>query len=351
MNAARQKWREARAERDIERAEAVGDQILENIDTDPRKGFYDDIRVYLEQLRQFPMLKEKEDFDFLFDKFHHGDEVARLRARDLLVYGNIKLVIKIALSYTGRGLPLLDMVQEGVIGLMKAIDLFDIELGYRFSTYAYSWVRQAITRALCDQTSKEPYRIPVHYQEALSLTRRALRDLYIETGRWPKELAVFQKIKTYDTQLAAKLGLSDVVRLIGTLHRGKVELDAPIYATGHDDLTVADITDFGPPSTETIVEARRLYEEYRQAVGRIEAAVDSQPPRSAMVLRLRFGLGDFDPMTLEEIGARYEVTRERIRQIEVVALEQLERSLGITGQEIAEIVDVLQDLEVIAHAV
>ncbi len=352
MNAAKQLRYEAMAEQDIERAEAVGEKIIENLDSDPRKGFYDDIRVYLANLRQFPTLTKPEDYTFLFEKFQTGSDIERQRSRDLLVYGNIKLVIKVALRYTGRGLPLLDMVQEGVIGLMRAIEKFEIDKGFRFSTYAHGWIRQAVSRALHDQSDKDPYRIPVYYQELLSLTRRACGELYLETGHWPKELAVFEKMKTFDNRAAQKVRLADVVRLMGMLHRGVVRLDASFQGCGEeDDETVCDRLDLGPPSTETVVEARRLYLEYRKAVERIESAVDTLPPRSAMVVRLRFGLGDFEAMTLEEIGERYELTRERIRQIEAKALEELEASLGISSDQIAEIIDVVQDLEVVAHAI
>jgi RNA polymerase primary sigma factor len=134
------------------------------------------------------------------------------------------------------------------------------------------------------------------------------------------------------------------------IQEGKlVHLDAPV-ADGSDD-TIADTLNLGPPKTETIVEARRLHAEYQQAIERITSAVDELPPRKAMIVRLRLGLGEFEAMTLEEIGARYELTRERIRQIEADAYKELELKLGITPAEIEEIVDVAQDLEVVANAI
>ncbi len=368
MNAAKQLRLESEARRDVELFEANGDKVVENIATNPRKGMYDEIAAYLAPLRKYPTLTEQEDYVFLFEKLQNGSEAEKLRARNLITYGNIKLVISVALRYAGRGLPLLDLIQEGVIGLFGyAIPGYEIDKGYRFSTYACHWIRQAITRALHDKGEKDPYRIPVHYQEMLSKTRRACGELYLETGQWPKELQVYEKMKQNEQALreerakkgqsdstpATALTLADVVRSMAMIHRGRpVRLDAKAYAHGQDDdESLIDVLNMGSPKTETVVEARRLCVEYGKAIERIEQAVDSFPPRDAMVLRLRLGLGDFEPMTLEEIGERYELTRERIRQIEAKAMGELETKLDITKAEIVEIIDVAQDLEVIANAV
>ncbi|MFA6161470.1 MAG: sigma-70 family RNA polymerase sigma factor [Patescibacteria group bacterium] len=325
---------------------------------------YDEIAAYLAPLNKYPTLTAQEDYEFLFDAYTNGTEAERLRARNLITYGNIKLVVSIAMRYTGRGLSLIDLIQEGVIGLFaSAIPKYNIALGWRFSTYASKWIKQAMGRAIHDIGEKEPYRIPVHYNEQLGKTRRACGELYLETGQWPKEIQVFERMRQHEQERreeraaqgkamsrSTPVALADVVKLMAMIHRGTpVRLDAPIASD--DDESLIDIMDMGPPKTETVVEARRLYVEYSKAIQRVEQAVDSLSPRHAMVVRLRLGLGDFDAMSLEEIGQRYDLTRERIRQIEVDAMSKLEAELGISKAEIEEIIDVAQDLEVIANAV
>lgn len=332
-------------------------KILNDRTTGSHRGHNDELGAYMARFKAYPVLKSRDDYKFLFEAYQSPDKVKSSRARDLIVYGNVKLILSIALRYSGRGLPLLDLMQEGYFGLQRAIEKFDVSLGNAFSTYAFQWVRREIWVALRDTSSKREYRIPAHYQEALALVRRTCMELYMRLARWPKNLEVYQAIKALETKKAQELSLSDVVQMMRGIHSGKnvVRLDAPYGDEGGDE-TNGDHLFTGPPKTETIVEARRMYIEYSRALERIEAAVSELPPRSAQVVRLRLGLGDFEAMTLDEIGERYGVTRERIRQIEEAAyrgtatVQGLETRLGITKEQIAEIVDVTQDLEVVAHA-
>lgn len=342
------------ARHDVERSVIVGEKVIENIESDHRHKFYDEVAAYMSQLKKYPTLKSNEDYAYLFDLVKNGNESEAQRARDLIVYGNIKLVLKIALRYTGRGTPLIDLLQEGVIGLMTAIKKYEIEKGFRFSTYAHAWIRQSITRALLNTNESDPYRIPVHARELMSKVGRINYELYVETGRWPKELQIYERLKATNVESVKNLTLVQVVEALRYVRTGKgvTRLDAPLSFDGSEsDETVGSMLFTHQPSTESIVEAKRLYADYAKALKRIDDAIDSLSPRSAMVVRLRLGYGDFDAMTLEEIGQRYDVTRERIRQIEVQAVQSLEEKLGISFGEILEIIEVAQDLLEVANAI
>ena len=335
----------------LERESSVGEQIVDDLATRPSYRASSELEGYMFHLKKYPPLKDQEMYDFLFAEYQSGDGQRPRRARDLIVYGNIRLVLSIALRYTGRGLPLLDLLQEGVISLMRAIEKYEPEKGFRFSTYATWWVRQGVTCALRDQRTNTVYRVPAHFQETESLVKRGLGELYLETGRWPSDLKLYEWVKNYDTKAAEKLCLADMIRVRREIESGgstsRVHLDAPV---GEGEETILDLTP-APLKTETVIDARKLLGEYNEALGRIEEAVDALPTRTSMVLRLRLGLGDFEPMTLEEIGQRYDITRERIRQIEAKGFETLQQSMGVTMQQIQEIIRVVEELEGIAHAI
>jgi RNA polymerase primary sigma factor len=341
-----------KGKKELDQGEVDGlvERMLEDAVTDPR-GNLDELAAYMAPLKKFPTLTTPEQYKPLFAAYYGEDEIKRQRARDLLVYGNIRLVIRVALRYQGRGLALSDLLQEGTTGLMTAIEKFEVEKGFRFSTYAYGWVRQAITRAIHDKGEKSIYRIPVHHRELLAMIGKAFGEVYLKKGRTPKTIEVYQQIKESGAKVAERITLADVKEGIVAMGQDKkvVRLDAEI--PGNDEDTYGAVLVGSPPKTETVVEARRLYVEYRAAVDRIEEAVAKLSPRSAMVIRLRYGLGEFEAQTFEEISERYEVTRERIRQIEVKALEQLEPMLDIKGDEIEQIVNTMHELEVIAHAI
>ncbi len=347
---------EEQASYDGENFERETEEFLEAGKVTEQKGYVNGIEAYMRQFRKYPTLKSNEDYAFLYDKFHNGTDIERLRARDLIVYGNVRLVLKIALRYRGRGVGLEDMLQEGMVVLFeKALPKWDPAKG-RFSTYATQWIRQAITRSIHDRNENEAFRIPVHYQEMLFIVRRTMGEHYLAKGRFPKELEVYEILKESKLEAAKKLSLADVTKLMkhvwSNSHKPlKLETPAQTGTATANRMSFGDLIADGHPKTETIVEARRLYLEYRKALARITEAVDELPPRSAMVVRLRYGLGDFEAMTLEEVGKRYDVTRERIRQIEAHALNILTEKLGITPRDIEEMVDVMQDLEVIANAV
>lgn len=341
---------------DVERAEEVGETIIKNFETDPRKGYYDEMATYMSQLRKFPVLKKHEDFEHLYKIYRDGNEIERHRARDLIVYGNIRLVIRIALRHTNRGVPVIDLMQEGVIGLMRALEKYELEKGFRFSTYAQGWIRQGMTRALQEINSADLYRVPVHARELINRVKKARAELYKQTGRWPKELQIYEYIKASGLKFSEEFTLVKVVQALRLIDQeGRpVYLDAPLYSshdTGDSDESFGSNLAIRQPSIEAVVEARRLLADYQKAILRIEEAIDTLNPRAAMTMRLRLGLGDFDEMTLEEVGERYDITRERIRQIEAQALVQLQEKLGITVDELRQIIETARDLEEVANAI
>lgn len=331
---------------DDDREEQEEERSANDAERDPRYRFWD-LRWYMEPLKKHSPLLKSETYLALFDQYRHGtSERDRLDARGALVYGNMRLVIKIALAHRGRGLPLLDLCQEGVFGLLSAIEKFEPERGHRFSTYAVWWIRQAMTRAIMDMDERRPYRIPVHLQECINLVKRTAVELVQRLGRAPHAFETFQEIRAKDSQLAERMKLKDVVRCQRLIFQGYISLDAEI-SYGTTTITIGDtIEDARRINAETALEAAQLLRKYRAARLRIEKAVQElTDPRQAQILRFRYGLGDFERMTLEQIGERYDLTRERIRQIEVAALASLNATLGITDDQIIEILDVADELE------
>ena len=268
------------------------DAMVDSFSTD------DPVRMYLKEIGKVALLTPDEEID-LAKRMADGDEEAKRRMAE----ANLRLVVSIAKRYVGRGMLFLDLIQEGNLGLIKAVDKFDYTKGYKFSTYATWWIRQAITRAIADQA--RTIRIPVHMVETIHRVSRASRQLLQEYGREP----------TID-EIAEKLGMNaDKVREIMKAAQDPVSLETPIGE--EDDSHLGDfIPDEGTPTPAEAVSYQLLREQLNKVLRTLT-------PREEMVIKLRFGLEDGRTRTLEEVGREFNITRERIRQIEAKALRKL----------------------------
>ena len=258
----------------------------------------DHVRMYLKEIGKVPLLSTDEEIE-LARKMADGDEEAKKRLSE----ANLRLVVSIAKRYVGRGMLFLDLIQEGNLGLIKAVEKFDYRKGYKFSTYATWWIRQAVTRAIADQA--RTIRIPVHMVETINKLMRIQRQLIQEYGREPQV-----------EEIAKEMNMSiDKVREIMKVAQEPVSLETPIGE--EDDSHLGDFIpdDDAPPPAEA-ASFILLKEQLGTVLGTLT-------PREEKVLRLRFGLDDGRARTLEEVGKEFNVTRERIRQIEAKALRKL----------------------------
>ena len=276
------------------------EEELENIEFSVPDGvsIEDPVRMYLKEIGKVPLLSADEEVE-LAKKMETGD----LDARKRLAEANLRLVVSIAKRYVGRGMLFLDLIQEGNLGLIKAVEKFDYRKGYKFSTYATWWIRQAITRAIADQA--RTIRIPVHMVETINKLIRVQRQLLQELGREP-----------YPEEIAKEMNLPvDRVREIQKISQEPVSLETPIGE--EEDSHLGDfIQDDNVPVPAEAAEFTLLKEQLSEVLGTLT-------DRERKVLELRFGLDDGRARTLEEVGKEFNVTRERIRQIEAKALRKL----------------------------
>ncbi|MBE6603760.1 MAG: RNA polymerase sigma factor RpoD [Clostridia bacterium] len=258
----------------------------------------DPVRMYLKEIGKVPLLTAEREKE-LAERMAEGDETAKTE----LVEANLRLVVSIAKRYVGKGMFFLDLIQEGNLGLMKAVDKFDYTKGYKFSTYATWWIRQAITRAIADQA--RTIRIPVHMVETIHKVSRYQRQMLQELGREPTP-----------AEIGEKMGMSaERVREIMKVALDPVSLETPIGE--EEDSHLGDfIPDDDTPSPSESASTNILREV-------IERELNTLTPREAHVIKLRFGLYDGRTRTLEEVGKEFDITRERIRQIESKALRKL----------------------------
>ena len=289
---------------DLVNEEELSDEELaitaENVD-----AFADDsVRLYLREIGKIPLLTPEEEAD-LAQRIVKGDK----KAKDKMVESNMRLVVSIAKRYGGRGLDFLDLIQEGNTGLLRAVEKFDPEKGFKFSTYATWWVRQAITRAIADQA--RTIRIPVHMVETINKVLRTTRKLTTDLNREPTT-----------EEIAAELHMEpDKVDYVMRIKQDIASLDASVGRDGDDEDSV--LGDFVEDEERISPEDSAANQILKEQLSEI---ISTLTDREQKIIRLRFGIGGGRPHTLEEVGAEFDVTRERIRQIEAKALSKLRKN-------------------------
>ena len=289
---------------DLENEEELSDEELaitaENVD-----AFADDsVRLYLREIGKIPLLTPEEEAD-LAQRIVKGDK----KAKDKMVESNMRLVVSIAKRYGGRGLDFLDLIQEGNTGLLRAVDKFDPDKGFKFSTYATWWVRQAITRAIADQA--RTIRIPVHMVETINKVLRTTRKLTSELNREPT-----------NEEIAAALDMEpEKIDYVMRIKQDIASLDASVGREGDDeDSVLGDFVEDEERASPEDSAANQILKE------QLSEIISTLTDREQKIIRLRFGIGGGRPHTLEEVGAEFDVTRERIRQIEAKALAKLRKN-------------------------
>jgi RNA polymerase primary sigma factor len=257
----------------------------------------DTVKMYLKEIGKVNLLKKHDEME-LSKRMDEGD----IHAKDLLAVANLRLVVSIAKKYTGRGILFLDLIQEGNIGLIRAVEKFDYKKGYKFSTYATWWIRQAITRSIADQS--RTIRIPVHMVETINKLRKVSRQLMQEIHRKPTE-----------EEIAEAMGMSVIkVQEILRISHLPLSLEMPV---GEEN---GQLSDFIEDVSQRSFEKNMINESLKET---LQEVLSDLQDREERVLKLRFGIEDGIPKTLEEVGQIFNVTRERIRQIEAKALEKL----------------------------
>ena len=271
---------------------------LKEIENEKETESIDSIKLYFKEIGKIPLLTKEEELQLAYEI-----QKGNVKAKEKFIESNLRLVANIAKKYTNRGLAFMDLIQEGNIGLIKAVEKFDVNKGYRFSTYATWWIRQAITRALADQA--RTIRVPVHMVETINKMARIQRQLTLELNREPSE-----------EEIAKKMGVGvEKVREVIKISQDPVSLETPIGE--EEDSHLGDfVPDERNMSPEDFTTNEILKEE-------IKSVLSTLQPREQQVLELRFGLIDGTSYTLEEVGKKFNVTRERIRQIEAKALRKL----------------------------
>jgi RNA polymerase primary sigma factor len=268
----------------------------------------DSVKLYLREIGKIPLLSQEEEFE-LAQKIVHGNEKEKKRAKDKMAESNMRLVVSIAKRYSGRGLDFLDLIQEGNTGLLRAVEKFDPDKGFKFSTYATWWIRQAITRAIADQA--RTIRIPVHMVETINKVLRTQRRLTQELNREPTTEEIG---KAMDMD-------ADKIEYVMKIKQDIASLDASVGRDGEDDdSSLGDfIEDEDRVSPEDSAATQLLKEQ-------IAEILSTLTDREQKIIKMRFGIGGGKSHTLEEVGAEFSVTRERIRQIEAKALAKLRKN-------------------------
>ena len=291
----------------------MGEDSEEDYNIDFESATYDEVaddsvKLYLREIGKIPLLSAEEEFE-LAQKIVGGTEKEKKKAKDKMAESNMRLVVSIAKRYSGRGLDFLDLIQEGNTGLLRAVEKFDPDKGFKFSTYATWWIRQAITRAIADQA--RTIRIPVHMVETINKVLRTQRRLTQELNREPST-----------DEIAKAMGMEpEKIEYVMKIKQDIASLDASVGRDGEDDdSSLGDfIEDEDRVSPEDSAATQLLKEQ-------IASILQTLTDREQKIIKMRFGIGGGKSHTLEEVGAEFSVTRERIRQIEAKALTKLRKN-------------------------
>ena len=291
----------------------MGEESEEDYNIDFESATYDEVaddsvKLYLREIGKIPLLSAEEEFE-LAQKIIGGTEKEKKKAKDKMAESNMRLVVSIAKRYSGRGLDFLDLIQEGNTGLLRAVEKFDPDKGFKFSTYATWWIRQAITRAIADQA--RTIRIPVHMVETINKVLRTQRRLTQELNREPST-----------AEIAKAMGMEpEKIEYVMKIKQDIASLDASVGRDGEDDdSSLGDfIEDEDRVSPEDSAATQLLKEQ-------IASILQTLTDREQKIIKMRFGIGGGKSHTLEEVGAEFSVTRERIRQIEAKALTKLRKN-------------------------
>lgn len=291
----------------------MGEESEEDFNIDLESATYDEVaddsvKLYLREIGKIPLLTSEEEFE-LAQKIINGTEKEKKKAKDKMAESNMRLVVSIAKRYSGRGLDFLDLIQEGNTGLLRAVEKFDPDKGFKFSTYATWWIRQAITRAIADQA--RTIRIPVHMVETINKVLRTQRRLTQELNREPTT-----------EEIAKAMGMEpEKIEYVMKIKQDIASLDASVGRDGEDDdSSLGDfIEDEDRVSPEDSAATQLLKEQ-------IASILQTLTDREQKIIKMRFGIGGGKSHTLEEVGAEFSVTRERIRQIEAKALTKLRKN-------------------------
>ena len=289
------------------------DEAEEDLNVDLEATGYDEVsddsvKLYLREIGKIPLLSQEEEYE-LAQKIIHGSAKEKKRAKDKMAESNMRLVVSIAKRYSGRGLDFLDLIQEGNTGLLRAVEKFDPDKGFKFSTYATWWIRQAITRAIADQA--RTIRIPVHMVETINKVLRTQRRLTQDLNREPST-----------EEIAKAMGMEpEKIEYVMKIKQDIASLDASVGRDGDDDdSSLGDfIEDEDRISPEDSAATQLLKEQ-------IASILSTLSDREQKIIKMRFGIGGGKSHTLEEVGAEFSVTRERIRQIEAKALTKLRKN-------------------------
>ena len=289
-------------------AEAEEEEHLELTSSDYDDVSDDSVKMYLKEIGKIPLLSSEEEFA-LAQKIIHGKPAEQKRSKDKMAESNMRLVVSIAKRYSGRGLDFLDLIQEGNTGLLRAVEKFDPDKGFKFSTYATWWIRQAITRAIADQA--RTIRIPVHMVETINKVLRTQRRLTQEFNREPSVEEVAQEM---DMEV-------EKIEYVMKIKQDIASLDASVGREGEDE--ESSLGDFIEDEEKVSPEDSAATQLLKEQLAKILRTLSE---REQKIIKMRFGIGGGKSHTLEEVGAEFSVTRERIRQIEAKALSKLRKN-------------------------